>query len=89
MRKLQKAAVVAALLGSVGFVGAGTAAAHGKGGSPDINVKQNSVCKSHDLNVNVNVEVLTKLLTNLLFGEGDHGTEQEAGAKQDCSNHAF
>ncbi|MFH8365669.1 hypothetical protein [Streptomyces sp. NPDC018031] len=89
MRKLHKAAVVAAMLGSIGFMGAGTAAAGGKDDGPKVNVSQNSSCKSHDLNLNVNVEVLTKILTNTIFGEGDHGTDQDAGARQDCSNHAF
>ncbi|WKX72498.1 hypothetical protein ACQUSR_10570 [Streptomyces sp. P1-3] len=89
MRKLQKAAVVVAMLGSVGFVGAGTAAAGGHG--PDIDVKQHSSCKSHDLNVNVlgGINILGNLLGNL-FAEGENGNAYaKTGTSQDCSNHAL
>ncbi|TJZ42526.1 hypothetical protein FCH28_34570 [Streptomyces piniterrae] len=65
MRKLHKAAVVAAILGSVSFLGAPTASAGGHG------------CKTHDLNVDVlgNVGVLNGLLGNLLNGEGSPGAQ--------------
>ncbi|MEU2876761.1 hypothetical protein [Streptomyces sp. NPDC007070] len=40
MRKFQKAAVVVALLGSVGFIGAGTAQAHGGDGGQKADTRQ-------------------------------------------------
>jgi hypothetical protein len=82
MRKLQKAAVVVAMLGSVGFIGAGTASAGGHGDG----------CVSHDLNVDVlgNVGVLNGVAGNLLGGEGDPGSQAtKLGSTQDCSNDAF
>ncbi|MFH9466480.1 hypothetical protein ACH4LT_04175 [Streptomyces clavifer] len=91
MRKLQKAAVVVAMLGSVGFIGAGTASAGGHGG-PDIDVTQSSVCTSHDANVDVlgNVGVLNGVASNLLNGEGDAGAQStKLGSTLDCSNDAF
>lgn len=89
MRKLQKLAVVAAAVGSLGFVGAGTAVA---GGGPDIDVTQSSQCKSHDANVNVlgNIGVLNGLAGNAVNGEGDPGeTEFEQGSSQGCNNSAL
>ncbi|MFF9688326.1 hypothetical protein [Streptomyces sp. NPDC014623] len=89
MRKLQKAAVVVAMLGSVGFIGAGTAVA---GEGPSFDVTQSTSCKSHDLNVDVlgNVGILNGLLGNALNGEGNPGAQStELGSTQDCSNDAF
>ncbi|MFG2136887.1 hypothetical protein [Streptomyces sp. NPDC048650] len=65
MRKLRNAAVVAAVLGSVGFLGAGTANAHGGFGT----------CRSHDLNVDIlgEVGILNGLLGNAINGEGSPG----------------
>ncbi|MGW0792350.1 hypothetical protein ACWD04_30030 [Streptomyces sp. NPDC002911] len=91
MRKLQKAAVVVAMLGSVGFLGAGTAAAGGHDG-PEVNVQQSASCVSHDLNVDVlgNVGVLNGLGGNLLGGEGNPGAQAtEQGSNQGCDNTAF
>ncbi len=88
MRKIQKAALVAAMLGSVGFVGAGTAAAHGG----DVDVAQRSSCKSHDLNIAVlnNIGVLNGLGGNIHGGEGNPGAQIfNQGSEQDCSNSAF
>ncbi|MEU9110672.1 hypothetical protein AB0D04_02435 [Streptomyces sp. NPDC048483] len=67
MRKLRNAAVVAAILGSVSFVGAGTASAEGHGGG--------NWCRSHDLNVAVlnQIGVLNGLAANILNGEGGPG----------------
>ncbi|WP_210583716.1 hypothetical protein [Streptomyces sp. GESEQ-35] len=70
MRKLQKAAVAAAIIGSFSFIATGTATAqsaygmHGGGG-----------CKSHDLNVDVlgQVGLLNGLLGNAINGEGNAG----------------
>ncbi len=87
MRKFQKAALVAAMLGGIGFVGAGTAAAHD--GEKEINVKQSSECKSHDLNIAIlnNLGVGNGILGNLLGGEGNPGAQRfEQGSEQDCSN---
>ncbi|WP_328537200.1 hypothetical protein [Streptomyces sp. NBC_00344] len=89
MRKFQKAAVVVAMLGSVGFIGAGTAFA-GDGGS--IDVKQANACRSHDLNVDVlgEVGILNGVLGNALNGEGDAGAQStHQGSSVSCSNGAF
>lgn len=89
MRKIHKAAAVIAMLGSIGFVGAGTASAH-DGGS--IDVKQSTSCKSHDLNVDLlgNVGVLNGLLGNALNGEGDPGGQAtKLGSSMGCNNSAF
>ncbi|MEV0370000.1 hypothetical protein AB0I10_09270 [Streptomyces sp. NPDC050636] len=66
MRKLRKAAVVVAVLGSVSFLGAGTASAHGHGG-----------CKSHDMNIDIlgEVGILNGLLGNAINGEGNPGAQ--------------
>lgn len=90
MRKLRKLAVVAAMVGSVGFAGAGVAVAGG--GGPDINVGQSANCKSHDLNASVlsNIGVLNGLGGNLLNGEGNPGqTVLAQGSSQGCNNSAF
>ncbi|MFD9500662.1 hypothetical protein [Streptomyces sp. NPDC060035] len=90
MRKLQKAAVVVAMLGSVGFLGAGTAFA-GDHGS-DIEVSQANECKSHDLNIDIlgNVGVANGVLGNLLGGEGDPGAQvTKQGSSVSCTNSAF
>ncbi|MFD9500663.1 hypothetical protein [Streptomyces sp. NPDC060035] len=89
MRKLQKAAVVVAMLGSVGFIGAGTAHA---GGGPSIGVEQANACSSHDLNVDVlgNVGILNGLAGNALGGEGDPGAQlTKQGSTVTCANSAF
>ncbi|MFJ9414871.1 MULTISPECIES: hypothetical protein [unclassified Streptomyces] len=58
MRKLRKAAVAVAALGTVGLLGAGTAHAHGgKEGETTWNVKAGSSCRAHDLNVDALGEV--------------------------------
>ncbi|MFQ6146724.1 hypothetical protein ACLMNJ_27225 [Streptomyces seoulensis] len=44
MRKFQKAAVVVAMLGGVGFVGAGAAQAHGGDGGASFDFKQSQTC---------------------------------------------
>ena len=89
MRKVQKVAVVAALLGTVGFVGAGSASAHDGGG---IDVRQSTSCKSHDLNLDVlgEVGVLNGLAGNLLGGEGNPGGQaSKLGSSMGCNNSAF
>ncbi len=89
MRKIQKAAVVVAMLGAAGFVGAGTAAASGH---PGIGVGQSTTCKSHDLNADVlgQVGVLNGVLGNALGGEGNPGGQATGvGSSMGCSNSAF
>ena len=93
MRKIQKAALVAAMLGSIGFVGAGTAAAQGGHGGEDfnLNIKQSSQCKSHDLNIALlnNIGLANGVLGNVLGGEGNPGAQAfDQGSKMDCSNTA-
>ncbi|MFC0599605.1 hypothetical protein [Streptomyces palmae] len=89
MRKLHKAAVVVAMLGSVGFIGSGTAFA---GGGPEVDVHQTSMCKSHDLNLDVlgEVGILNGLLGNALNGEGQSGSQgTHLGSSQGCNESAF
>ncbi|MFJ9849610.1 hypothetical protein [Streptomyces sp. NPDC101150] len=93
MRKLRKAAVVVAVLGTVGLLGAGTASADGgkysgeKGGQ-SWNVKQGNSCRSHDLNVDVlgEVGVLNGVAANLLNGEGAAGSQHTPiGSSMGCN----
>ncbi|MGW1378350.1 hypothetical protein ACWD6P_29330 [Streptomyces sp. NPDC002446] len=90
MRKLRKAAVVVAALGSVAFLGAGTANAHGgKGGGDSWNIKSGSSCRSHDLNVDVlgEVGILNGVLGNALNGEGAPGAQSTPiGSSMGCIN---
>jgi hypothetical protein len=90
MRKVQTAAVVAAMIGTIGFVGAGTASAHD--GGPGVTVGQSTQCKSHDLNLDVlgEVGVLNGALGNVLGGEGNPGGQASSlGSSMGCSNSAF
>jgi len=95
MHKLRKAAVVAVAIGTVGFLGAGTATADGGHGGKDggkFSVLQSSNCKSHDLNVDVlgQVGVLNGLLGSALNGEGDPGAQDtHLGSTMGCNNSAF
>ncbi|WP_037678423.1 hypothetical protein [Streptomyces griseus] len=69
MRKYQKAAVVAAMLGSVGFLGAGISHASDGDGKFKLDNKQNQACEQNDTttglvnidDVNVNVAALLGL----------------------------
>ncbi|MFE1773103.1 hypothetical protein [Streptomyces sp. NPDC059008] len=91
MHKLRKAAVVAAVLGSVAFLGAGSASADGgkhRGGN-EFNIKQGSSCRSHDLNVDVlgEVGILNGVLGNALGGEGSPGAQSTTmGSSMGCNN---
>jgi hypothetical protein len=90
MRKLQKAAVVVAMIGAAGSLGAGTAFA-GEGG-PGIDVDQSVICKSHDLNLNVlsNIAALNGVLSGLVNQEGNNGeTNQNQGSQMRCGAAAF
>ena len=91
MRKIQKMAVVAAVLGTIGFAGAGTAFAGDHGGDR-FQVSQSTSCKSHDLNLDVlgQVGVLNGLLGNALNGEGNPGAQSTSlGSSMGCNNSAF
>ena len=89
MRKIYQAAAVAAMLGSIGFIGIGTAAASD---GTRIGVSQSTKCQSHDLNLDVlgEVGVLNGALGNALGGEGNPGAQASSlGSTQGCSNDAF
>jgi hypothetical protein len=91
MRKIQKVALVAAMLGSIGFAGAGTAFA-GEHGGDSFQVSQSTQCKSHDLNLDVlgEVGILNGLLGNALNGEGNPGAQStKLGSEMGCNNSAF
>ena len=94
MRKIQKVAIVAAMLGTMGLVGAGTAFAgdeHG-GGGDQYSVWQSTTCKSHDVNLDILGEVglLGGLGGNLLGGEGNPGAQvTDIGSSAGCNNSAF
>ncbi|MGD3108313.1 MULTISPECIES: hypothetical protein [unclassified Streptomyces] len=91
MRKFHKAVVVAAALGSVGAIGGGTAYAHGEPGH-DVDVRQGTECRSHDMNVDVlgAVGALNGTLGNALNGEGSPGAQPtHLGSNFRCDNAAF
>ncbi|ANP55144.1 hypothetical protein J2Z21_003364 [Streptomyces griseochromogenes] len=92
MRKLQKFAVVgAAVLGTVGSLGVGTAFAHGEG-SDDFDVTQGIECRSHDMNISVLGEIgaINGALGNALNGEGNPGAqESHLGSDMGCNSRAF
>ncbi|NUP41400.1 MAG: hypothetical protein HOY76_31340 [Streptomyces sp.] len=88
MRRFYKAAAVAAMLGSIGFIGMGTASASDR----DISVSQNTKCVSHDLNLDVlgEVGILNGLAGNLANGEGDPGGQAtHLGSTAGCNEDAF
>ncbi|KIZ18865.1 hypothetical protein [Streptomyces natalensis] len=97
MRKLRKAAIVAVAIGSIGFLGAGSAHADGGGmgggmGGGKFKITQGSKCRSHDLNVDVlgEVGILNGVLGNALNGEGDAGGQStKMGSSMGCNNSAF
>lgn len=90
MRKIYKAAAIVAILGSIGFAGAGTAFA----GDEDngIEVTQNTKCTSHDLNLDLLGEVglLNGVLGAAANGEGNPGAEAtNQGSHMGCNESAF
>ncbi|MEV0369261.1 hypothetical protein AB0I10_05480 [Streptomyces sp. NPDC050636] len=97
MRKLRKAAVVVAALGSVALLGAGTAYAdghggHGKNSGFEIDIKQSASCTSHDTNVDIlgEVGIANGLGGNLLGGEGSPGAQStHLGSTMGCTNSAL
>ncbi|MFJ9814597.1 hypothetical protein ACIRU3_04865 [Streptomyces sp. NPDC101151] len=91
MRKLQKAVLLGAVLGSVGSFGVGTAFAHGESGH-DIGITQGIECRSHDMNINVlgSVGAVNGLAGNLLNGEGSPGAQPtNLGSDMGCNSRAF
>jgi hypothetical protein len=92
MRKFYQAAAVAAMLGSLGLAGIGTAAASDHSGGSSYDVHQSTSCKSHDLNLDVlgEVGILNGVLGNALGGEGNPGAQSSSlGSTMGCSNSAF
>ncbi|MCC5473786.1 hypothetical protein ACFV2N_36490 [Streptomyces sp. NPDC059680] len=88
MRRLRKAAVLLAALGSVSLLPAGPAYAGG-GHDDEGKVMQSSNCKDHDLNLDVlgEVGILNGLLGNALNGEGDPGAQAtHIGSTMGCNN---
>ncbi|KUN83342.1 hypothetical protein AQJ66_19085 [Streptomyces bungoensis] len=92
MRKLHKAVLVgAAVLGTVGSFGVGTAAAHGEPGH-DMEISQGVECRSHDMNIDVlgSVGALNGVLGNALNGEGAPGAQpNHLGSHMGCNNQAL
>lgn len=90
MRMLRKAAVVAAALGTIGILGAGSAYADGgKEDGGKVEIKQSSSCRSHDTNVDVlgEVGIGNGLAGNLGGGEGDPGKQTTTmGSSMGCNN---
>lgn len=77
MRKLQKAALAAAMVGTLSLIATGTATAQPMYGGHG--------CKSHDMNIDIlgQVGVLNGLAGNLLNGEGNPGA-QYGGVGSNC-----
>jgi len=90
MRKLRTAAVLMAVLGNVGLLGASVAHAdEGWGRGDSLNITQHSTCQSHDLNLDVlgQVGIGNGLGGNLLGGEGNPGAQKTSlGSSAGCSN---
>jgi hypothetical protein len=93
MRKLQRAAVVAAISSSLGLIGAGTAAAdgwghhHGHHGHHHGHIHQDVTCKTHDTNVSIVPIALLNNLINVGIGnEGGNGVlTQGASSSVTCA----
>ncbi|MEJ8669500.1 hypothetical protein AB0N62_14585 [Streptomyces sp. NPDC093982] len=81
MRKLQKAAVAAAMVGTLSLIATGTASAQpaydGHG------------CRSHDQNIALlnNIGIANGLAGNLLNGEGDPGGQNDNHIGSSCGHH--
>ncbi|WP_329300163.1 hypothetical protein OG410_18335 [Streptomyces sp. NBC_00659] len=90
MRKLRTAAVLMAVLGNVGLLGASVAHAdQGWDRGDSLKVSQHSTCQSHDLNLDVlgQVGIGNGLGGNLLGGEGNPGGQKTSlGSTAGCSN---
>ncbi|MET7457108.1 hypothetical protein ABZT03_35560 [Streptomyces sp. NPDC005574] len=92
MRKFRTAAVLLAVLGNVGLLGASVAHADqgwGGGDGGGLNVRQSSTCQSHDINLDIlgQVGIGNGLGGNLLNGEGNPGGQKTSlGSTMGCSN---
>ncbi|MER5943743.1 MULTISPECIES: hypothetical protein [unclassified Streptomyces] len=92
MRKLHKAALVGAVLGSVGSLGVGTAFAHGEGRAHDVDITQGIECRSHDMNIDIlgSVGALNGVLANALNGEGSPAAQpSHLGSDMGCNSSAL
>ncbi|MEV6169109.1 hypothetical protein AB0L99_12890 [Streptomyces sp. NPDC051954] len=96
MHKLQKVALVGAVLGSVGSFGVSPALAHdhGRGGERgnDFDVTQSIECRSHDMNIDIlgSVGAINGALGNALNGEGNPGAQPtDLGSDMGCNSEAF
>ncbi|EGX58645.1 hypothetical protein SZN_16795 [Streptomyces zinciresistens K42] len=80
MRKLQRAAVAAAMVGSLSFIATGTAGAQPAYGGDG--------CRSHDFNLDLlgEVGIANGLAGNLLNGEGSPGA-QSTHQGSSCGGH--
>ncbi|MGW0755047.1 hypothetical protein ACWD1Y_00875 [Streptomyces sp. NPDC002814] len=90
MRKLHKAALVGAVLGSVGSFGVSPAVADGPGNDFDVN--QSIECRSHDMNIDIlgSIGVINGALGNALNGEGNPGAQPtDLGSDMGCNSEAF
>ncbi|MFF7854759.1 hypothetical protein [Streptomyces sp. NPDC007904] len=93
MRKIQKAALVVAMLGSVGALGAGTAVASDKGETSFEVSGGGCTVNGDSISVLSNVGILNGVLGEgiLTFGDEDENGSQELeqGHKVDCSTRGF
>ncbi|TXS35469.1 hypothetical protein EAO75_44435 [Streptomyces sp. uw30] len=92
MRKLHKAALVGAVLGSVGSLGMGTAFAHGEAAAHDVDITQGIECRSHDMNIDIlgSVGALNGVLANALNGEGSPAAQpSHLGSDMGCNSSAL
>ncbi|KMS68974.1 hypothetical protein ACM01_36890 [Streptomyces viridochromogenes] len=92
MRKLQKVALVGAVLGSVGSFGVGTAVAHGEAMAHDVDITQGIECRSHDMNIDVlgSLGLVNGALGNALNGEGSPGAQpSHLGSDMGCNSGAL
>ncbi|GHH24295.1 hypothetical protein [Streptomyces lanatus] len=80
MRKLQKAALAATMVGTLSLIATGTASAQ-----PSYGEHGHGHCKSHDMNIDIlgQVGILNGLAGNLLNGEGHPGA-QFGGVGSEC-----
>ncbi|MGP3982707.1 hypothetical protein [Streptomyces sp. KR80] len=93
MRKLQRAAVVAAISSSLGLIGAGTAVAdgwghhHGHHGHHHGHIHQDVNCKTHSTAVSIlNISIANGLLLNGLIGnEGGVGNTSQGNIAVTCA----
>jgi hypothetical protein len=82
MRKLHKAAVAAAIIGSVSFIASGSATAQGAQ-----NVRGGGGCSSHDFNIDIlgEVGIANGLAGDLLNGDGSPGAQStHVGSEMGC-----